>query len=169
MDYEKQARDFLETTGTGFDCEFLRQGKYFPDDEYERDIYRITLTKDGRYFSFEFGQSYNASGKWWKYGKYQRGIYTRRDKQTKKVMYSRPFMAMKDWDLNKNFAEPTAYDVLAVLTKDDPYTFADFCASYGYDEDSKQAEKTYIAVVAEYKHLERLFNEEEMEMLREIR
>jgi len=39
---------------------------------------------------------------------------------------------------------PTAYDVLACLdTYSDGFTFEDFCHSYGYDTDSRKAEKTF--------------------------
>jgi hypothetical protein len=54
---------------------------------------------------------------------------------------------------------PTAYDVLSCLTKNDPGTFADFCSEYGYDEDSRKAEKTYFAVQEEWKGVERLFSD----------
>ena len=42
-DYEQSAIDFLKSTNTEFKAEFLRNGKYFPDDKEERDIYKITL------------------------------------------------------------------------------------------------------------------------------
>lgn len=54
---------------------------------------------------------------------------------------------------------PTYYDVLAALTKYDPYTFENFCAEYGYDEDSRRAYSTYQAVKKEYEAVERLFGD----------
>lgn len=62
-------------------------------------------------------------------------------------------------DYKEGKFEPNAYDILASLTKYDPGTFADFCADYGYDEDSKKAEKTFLAVIDEYKNIERLFGD----------
>jgi hypothetical protein len=64
--------------------------------------------------------------------------------------------------------EPTMYDVLTCLTKYDPGTFEDFCGDYGYDEDSRRAEKTYHAVVKEFEGMQRLFTSEELEILAEI-
>ena len=55
--------------------------------------------------------------------------------------------------------EPSMYDVLACITKYEPGTFEDFCYDYGYDTDSRKAEKTYNAVCKEYKGFSRLFPE----------
>lgn len=63
---------------------------------------------------------------------------------------------------------PTAYDVLACLTKYDVGTFEDFCSNYGCDTDSIKAERTYKAVCREYKAVCRLFTTEQIEMLQEI-
>lgn len=54
---------------------------------------------------------------------------------------------------------PTMYEVLACLTKYDVGSFEDFCQSYGYDEDSRKAERTYKAVCREYAAVERLFGD----------
>lgn len=63
-----------------------------------------------------------------------------------------------------NGAEPTAYDVLACLTKYDVGSFEEFCAEFGYDvydEETgrlnKKSQKTYIAVIHEYRHVLRMF------------
>ena len=63
---------------------------------------------------------------------------------------------------------PTAYDVLSCLTKSDPCTFEDFCSTYGYDEDSRKAEKIYNAVLDEWRNVCALFTDEEIEQLQEI-
>ena len=54
---------------------------------------------------------------------------------------------------------PTMYDVLTCLTKYDPETFENFCDEYGYDQDSRSAERTYKAVVKEWQNVERLFGD----------
>lgn len=64
--------------------------------------------------------------------------------------------------------EPTLYDVLACLQKYEVGTFEDFCGEFGYDEDSRSAKKIYKAVLREYANMERLFTEEELEILQEI-
>ena len=58
--------------------------------------------------------------------------------------------------------------MLACLEKYDPGTFEDFCSELGYDEDSRTAERIYIAVIKEYKDLTRIFTEKQMEELSEI-
>lgn len=64
--------------------------------------------------------------------------------------------------------KPSAYDVLACLTKYDPGTFENFCADYGYDTDSRKAEKVYFAVQNEYAALRRIFTPEQLGQLQEI-
>lgn len=64
--------------------------------------------------------------------------------------------------------EPKPYNVLACLTTYDPEDFKNFCDSYGYEEDSRKAERTYKAVVEELENLKRLFTIEELEQLGEI-
>lgn len=53
--------------------------------------------------------------------------------------------------------EPTSYDLLACLTKYHPGTFEDFCDEFGYNTDSRNAERTYKAVMKEYEGLRRVF------------
>lgn len=63
---------------------------------------------------------------------------------------------------------PTAYDVLACLTKYEPGTFENFCEDFGYDTDSRKAEKIYKAVCKEFENVSKLFTPEEIEQLAEI-
>jgi len=64
--------------------------------------------------------------------------------------------------------EPTMYDVLSCLQKYEIGSFEDFCGDFGYDEDSRSAEKTYKAVSKEYEAMSRMFTESELEQLQEI-
>ncbi len=61
--------------------------------------------------------------------------------------------------------EPRLYDIITCLTRYDPGTFEDFCSEFGYDEDSKKAEKIYNAVRDEYLSMCSLFSDEELEIL----
>jgi hypothetical protein len=70
--------------------------------------------------------------------------------------------------LMKQSEEPTMYDVLACLQKYDVGSFEDFCYGFGYNEDSKHAERTYKAVCKEYAAVRRLFTQEQIEELTEI-
>lgn len=60
----------------------------------------------------------------------------------------------------KGAPEPSAYSILSCLPWSDPGTFADFCWVYGYDEDSRKAEKTYRAIKAQAANLARIFPSE---------
>lgn len=66
---------------------------------------------------------------------------------------------------------PTAYDVLAVIGSQSTVydTFEDFCSEFGYDEDSRTAERIYKAYNEEAKSIVNFFTEIELEDLREIR
>jgi hypothetical protein len=70
----------------------------------------------------------------------------------------------------RGFAKyPNAYDVLACLnTYDKNVSFGDFCLSYGYNEDSITADKTYKAVMLQIEGLENVLSKEAIEALNDI-
>lgn len=160
--YEQQAIDFLLATGTEFKAIFLKHGKHLDDDKDSRDIYEIELKRGNRAYKFNFGQSINCSGKVFAYY----GPKTLRF-QSKKEAEKLAGYSVKVVE-NKEFSTPTAYDVLACLTKYDPGTFENFCGEYGYDNDSRKAEKVYKAVVNEWQNVAMLFTDTEIEQLQEI-
>ena len=55
--------------------------------------------------------------------------------------------------------KPTAYDVLSCVQRYDIGTFDDFCSDFGYDTDSRKAEKTYFAVQREVSECQRIFGD----------
>jgi hypothetical protein len=175
-EYEQTAIDFLNSTGTTFKAEFLKNDFHFDGDDCKRDIYKITLQRGSRKYSFNFGQSIAQSKKYknkvngrefssnGKSVDALRGItYTYPEKFPKTVSESR----FSEYKIIEGEA-PTAYDVLACLQKYDVGTFEDFCGEFGYDVDSRKAEKIYNAVCEEYKQIAMLFNDEEIELLQMI-
>lgn len=168
--YEQQALDFLQSTNTTFKAEFLKYGKHFDDDKEDRDIYSITLTRGQRSFTFNFGQSLNDSGFYYTVGSNKimldRKELNRKDLKTSIKMRNNSFIPTLDKIHYP--VTPSAYDVLACLTKYDPGTFENFCSEFGYDTDSRKAEKTYKAVVDEWKNIQALFTDSEIEQLQEI-
>ena len=158
--YQEQGNKFLELTETTFNAEFLKHGKHFDDDKETRDIYKITLTRGERVFSFDFGQSINASGKY--------VTYPGHNKVMKKPIYGFGNVKGRDWDINKDYSEPNAYDVLTCLQKYDVGTLENFCSEFGYDEDSRKAEKIYKAVLNEYNNMKMLYSDQELEALQEV-
>lgn len=149
-EYQLQAEKFLADTKTSFEAELVGHGPYFEGDTESRDIYKITLTRQElRPFIFKFGQSIVHSGP-----------SIKEDyKYTREFMRSGRMVAFKPEHFEQKRQAPNAHDVLATLTKNDPETFEDFCNNYGYDTDSRKAEKVYFAVQKEYKEVIRLFND----------
>lgn len=70
--------------------------------------------------------------------------------------------------INNTGQHPTAYDILASITKYEVGTFDDFCSEYGYSGDSRKDYKTYKAVLREWKNVELLFTSDQLEKLHEI-
>ena len=61
-----------------------------------------------------------------------------------------------------------AYDVWACMEKSDPGTFSEFCAEFGYDEDSRRAEAVWRACIDEWTRVSRFFTAPEIEQLQEV-
>ena len=62
-EYEKQAKDFLESTGTELTVEYSHYGKYFPSDKESRAVFEFTLRRAGKEYIGTFGQSIAARDK----------------------------------------------------------------------------------------------------------
>lgn len=178
-EYENQAKEFMEKTNTEFYVKFLEYNQHFHDDKDKRDIYLITLKRGDRSYSFRFGQSVVKSGEYEIYGNIKTGektdfvrtkIHLPINKDGKKSMNIKGFDMLNHGNSvkNKEFAEPTPYDVFSCMTKNDVGSILDFCADYGYNSDSIKAEKIYNACKEEYDNLCKLYSDEEMQMLQEI-
>jgi len=83
------------------------------------------------------------------------------------------------FDFGQSIAEqgkqPTEYSVLACLQKYEVETFEDFCGEFGYEElnenyrgQNKQSMKIYLAVYKEWDNVNKLFTDEQIDLLREI-
>ncbi len=161
----------------GFAAEFVKHDFHFAGDKEKRDIYKLTLERGDRKHTFMFGQSLANSGI---------KIVNRNTGKTFKTFDLRDAKYLKNgkfdimrfkfacgWqfascDIIVKPVEPTEYDLLATLTKYDVGTLEDFCSEFGYDVDSKSAEKTYNAVCEEYLKVCAIFSPTEMEELQEI-
>jgi len=168
-DYNAQAKAFLTQTGVTFNCEFLKHGKHFDNDKETRDIYKITLTRGKRSYSFNFGQSIMDS-QYYKDSVHGR-TYTLnggcRTGNYSIIDIDKYLKGGQKLSLIKG-VKPNEYDVLTCLQKYDVGTFENFCGEFGYDTDSRTAEKTYNAVCDEYKQLCAIFSDDEIEQLQEI-
>lgn len=157
-----------------FKAEFLKNDFHFEGDKDKRDIYKITLKREGRKYTFNFGQSLNKSGFYAQYSRTKYNIPIEKlplsDSELRRYVrynFNGDFGSIAIDKIVRPIA-PTLYDVLACLQKYDVGTFEDFCSEFGYDTDSRSAKKTYKAVVKEYDKMCSLFSESELEILREI-
>jgi hypothetical protein len=73
-------------------------------------------------------------------------------------------------DAEKGETDVSAYDVLACISGDVncPDTFKDFCAEYGYEDDSIKALQTFRRCSSFAKRLRAFFTESEIQQLQEI-
>ena len=177
-EYLKQAEDFLSKTNSTLEIKFLKTGKHFQNDKEERDIYEFTLTRGRRIYKGTFGNSFRDSG----IKLNGHVVMTTEAAIDKKLLDTdnntfRLFSLTRfDWALGYpvSYREielpkmPNAYDILSCLTKHDVGLFEDFCSEFGYDVDSRSAEKIYKAVVKEYEGLSMLYSDEELEEMSEI-
>ena len=80
--------------------------------------------------------------------------------------------SIKNTEENKK-ATYDFYSVLACMSHYTPESFDDFCSEFGYEFKSEseyiKAKSTHMACLDEQKNLRKLFNEEQLEKLQEIR
>lgn len=166
-EYVKQAKDFLNKANAK--CEIVYGGISRNEtwkETAKRNWYDVTITTPRGKMSYVFWDSIRNT---------EISQMTLEEYITKILKYNRiedagneQFKARKELKKLKAEAVPNEYDVLACLEKYDVGTFEDFCSELGYDEDSRTAERIYIAVIKEYKDLTRIFTEKQMEELNEI-
>jgi hypothetical protein len=139
--YEKASNLVAKKLGIKMSILSIEYGKHFHNDTQERYIFKLKLSKGGKQYTFRFGQSIAKGGE-----------------------------------------EPTLYDVLSCLQKYDVGTLKSFGIDYGYTDPTyykglddkginKEIEKVvklYKAVCREYAAMQRLFTDEELEILSEV-
>ena len=182
-EYDKQAEDFLKATKTTINIKFDSYRKYFPQDKEKRDVYKITFKRGNGEYAFNFGNSVNDSGfeiigfRGNTVKTIPREVFAKfkdTDGKNERYLYNYinrfsfvPYRLSSNKQL-KLPKEPSNYDILACLDVLYDDNFEEFCSSFGYDTDSRQAEKTYNAVLAQSNQLKILFNDKEIEKLAEI-
>ena len=166
-EYTKQATEFLKKANATIKIEFIgltinREWK----ENTPRNLYSITLSSPAGSMTFDFWDSiYNTEVQQMNFTTYAEKRYNR---HFDSLNYSEKVKAQRELKEKKAAAQPTAYDILACMTKYDPGTFDDFCAEYGYNEDSRTAERIYFAVQKEYTQLAKIFTPEQLEEMQNI-
>ena len=166
-EYTKQATDFLKKANATMNIEFvgLAANKDWKERE-KRNLYEITLSTPRGSMVFDFWDSiHNTEIRQMNLEAYAEKRYNCRFDS---LNYSEKVKAQKELKEKKAAAQPTAYDVLACMTKYDPGTFENFCSEFGYDEDSRTAERIYFAVQKKYSQLAKIFTPEQLEEMQEI-
>ena len=165
-EYLERAKNFLNKANAK--CEIVYGGISRNEnwkEKEKRNWYDVTITTPRGKMTFTFWDSIHNT---------EISTMTSEEYAKKKLKYNRVKNMSYSEKVKAKLARlkaeavPNEYDVLACLEKYDVGTFEDFCSEFGYDEDSKTAERIYIAVTKEYKDLTRIFTEEQMEELREI-
>jgi len=170
--YSEQGTEFLRLTDTTIAIELM--GLDVPEwDGKKHNKYEITLKNKKHSYIFYFWDSLFNTEKSKKDKPTLLQFYCNEFAKNKPLLYCTGIPSYKLDEVKKAYNKsydtfPTAYDILAAVTKYDCGTFSDFCANFGYDEDSRTAERTYIACINEQKNIERLFTNEQMEALQQI-
>lgn len=178
-EYDKQAADFLKKTGTTFSIE-RADPQTAPDwakGEKHGIQYRATLANARGSYTLDFWDSIHNAEKFHAletlrdavFGPLTAEVYRAQD--LLKEEFGKKIGAMtarRDFDKLADQLKPSAYSVLACLDQLYADTFEEFCDEFGYDTDSRTAERTYSAMQEQDRRLRRLFTTEELEALQEI-
>jgi hypothetical protein len=143
----------------------LGTGKHFEDDKEERERLRVQVTRRTRTIQFEYGMSIHDT----------------------EILHPTPY----SMNSNNTFKGKHYYSTLGFDYKHDvkkaqeairasllsqllscmeaeyfcPKSFTDFCSEFGYDEDSRKADRTHRALLEQSAKLERIFSEDEIQAL----
>lgn len=185
-DYNQKASEFLRLTGSTLQVRYLRTGLYFgeTDTKNVRDIYEFRLSKNGREYISEYGDSLQNT-----WNRFQDSVSHvdnyKNPEKTFRYHYQEDGTkdAMRRWNKENNIlkacewewhrSKPSEYSILACLQGyEPPATFDDFIADYGYEIDSKasyeNALTTYGNVVKEWTSLMTLYDDKELQVLTSI-
>lgn len=167
-EYLEQVKNFLNKANAK--CEIVYGGISRNEnwkEKEKRNWYDVTITTPRGKMAFTFWDSIrNTEISTMTFEEYAKKEL--KYNRVEDMSYGEKVKAKKDLARLKAKAVPDEYDVFACLGKYDVGTFEDFCSEFGYDEDSRTAERIYIAVIKEYKDLTRIFTEKQMEELSEI-
>lgn len=175
MNYEKQAIDFLESTGTSLSIvEAVPQKNplWCKEGEKHGAHYSVTLKNKRHSYTFDFWDSiHNKEFKEkFLFGSIAEKYNILRDLRIERGRWN---LYVSDYGTQRKdeilqFLKPSAYDIIACIGILYDDTFEDFCSSYGYETDSRKALKTWHACLEQDRHIRKLFSSEEIEILSKI-
>ncbi len=171
--YDLQAQKFMEKTGLIIHTSYCGHYKRFEDAKYISSQWRIKFERGGKKeFWFNYSNSIVNSFSKTEHG-HRRQPLSSKDYHylsVKEILETGSRITKNSLPFVLHFEQkpPTDYSILSCLTKHDIGTFEDFCGDFGYDMDSRKAEKTYFAVQREYQDLRRMFSKAELILMAEI-
>jgi len=180
-EYEKQAEDFLKETKTTLSITLADPQKkpiWAKDGEKHGLNYTCTLKNEQGTYTFDFWNSIKNREIIEAIGNLKRSIF--RDNEhfrAERILEKAGFKTIEINGLSYGKEtreqaikklEPKAYEILACLSPLYEDTLEDFCSSFGYDNDSITALKTFEACKEQDRNLRKLFTREELERLTEI-
>lgn len=174
--YNKQATDFLQATNTTLEVKEANPqkpaqwGSGEDKTAHKHISYSVTLKNAKHSYTFDFWGSIND---WEKVDQYtsRSSIDSTLRKEIAKQAKRADIQSMTNEQIKKALLEivkPSEYDILACLSPMSETLFDDWCASFGYDTDSRNAYDIYMRCVEQDRNLYRLFTHEELEQLAEI-
>ena len=140
-------------------------GKSIKMSEYDKQAEKFL-----KEHNLNFGATYKECGRYFEEDTDERDIYRIRIRR-KDGGNSITFNFGQSIADTETATKPKAYSVLASISSDMscPYDFEEFCGDYGYDEDSRTAEKIFKKSSKFAERLNTFFREGEKEDLAEIR
>jgi hypothetical protein len=182
-DYTRQARIFCDETGAKIEARYIKTGAQFGEDDDARDIYEVRISRGAREYVFTFGNSikdtedrleriYKPDSHYAlkeirkNGGKPLHGIHAGASKRAREWHEQHnEFLSVFD---SMAGDRPSAYSILAAMTKYEPEgNVDDFAAEYGYTKPS-EALRVFNAVQEEWKAMQSLFTDAELEAMQLI-
>ena len=139
------AQAFLDSTKSRLQVRFLENKKYFPDDKTTRNVWEFKLSRGKREYVATFGDSFKNSGTFFQTFRY------------------------KHWHDVEGEVRPSVYDILSCLdgSAENFDGVDDMAEEFGIERVS-DAVHTWEMMQAELNGLKALYNDEELQQLREI-
>lgn len=181
-EYEKKAADFLKATNSTIKIEIptpeeTKKPLWYEKGDAEMQHYRVTLNSARGSWTFDFWDSISAREAvdaldYLK--KAQFGDYSQERYKSERILHDKlgrninAYQARKQYGELRDRLKPSQYAILSCLDLLYSDSFEEFCNEFGYDTDSRKAEKTYNAMLEQDRNLRRLFTLEELEKLEDI-
>ncbi len=141
-EYDKQAQDFCEKNNVFIKKSFAEEGVKFPNEREDKND--VLAPRGHRHDMYRI-------------------IISRNGKRISLKFYQS--ISESRGNDHCNYKKPSDYSILACLQKSDPGSFEDFCADYGFNEDSIKDRKLWKKVIKEWEKVKYIFGDclEELE------